>query len=50
MYGNSENIKTDRVNTVVFNLNQVKRRASFGTPGKLAFQNLKHSPLNCIIC
>ena len=32
-YEDSENIKTDRVNTVVFNLHQIKRRAFFGTPG-----------------
>ena len=29
----SENVKADRVNTVVFNLHQVKRRTFFGTPG-----------------
>ena len=33
-YEDSENIKADRVNTVVFNLQQIKRRALFfGTPG-----------------
>ena len=29
-YEDSENIKTDRVSTVVFNLHQIKRRAFFG--------------------
>ena len=28
-----ENIKADRVDTVVFNLHQTKRQALFGTPG-----------------
>ena len=28
-YGDSENIKADCVNTVVFNLHQIKRRAFF---------------------
>ena len=34
-YEDSENIKTDRVNTVVFNLRQIKRRAFLWdtTPG-----------------
>ena len=33
-YEDSENIKADHVNTVVFNLHQIKRRAFFfGTPG-----------------
>ena len=33
-YWVSENIKADRVSTVVFNLRQIKRRALFfGTPG-----------------
>ena len=32
-YEDSENIKTDRVNTFVFNLHQVKRQTFFGTPG-----------------
>ena len=32
-YDDSENIKADRVSTVTFNLNQIKRRAVFGTPG-----------------
>ena len=32
-YEDSENIKADRVSTVVFNLHQIKRRAFFfGTP------------------
>ena len=31
-YENSENIKTDRANTVVFNLHQIERQACFGTP------------------
>ena len=35
-YDDLENIKTDRVNTVVFNLNQIKQlRFLFGTPGKI---------------
>ena len=34
MYKDSENIKTDLVNTVVFNLDQIKRRTFFGTPGR----------------
>ena len=29
----SENIKADRVNTVVLNLRQIKPQACFGTPG-----------------
>ena len=29
-YENSENIKADRVSTVIFNLSQIKRRAFFG--------------------
>ena len=33
-YEDSENIKTDRVNTVVFNLNQFKERNFFGTHGR----------------
>ena len=34
MYEDSENTKADRVNTGVFNLHQIKRRAFlFGTPG-----------------
>ena len=33
-YENLENIKVDSVNTVVFNLHQIKRRAFFGTPGR----------------
>ena len=33
-YEDSENIKTDHISTVVFNLHQIKRRALFlGTPG-----------------
>ena len=32
-YEDSENIKTDRVDTVVFNLHQIKQRNFFGTPG-----------------
>ena len=32
-YDDSDNTKADRVNTVVFNLHQIKRRAFFGTPG-----------------
>ena len=33
-YEDSENIKADRVNTVVFSLHQIKRRRFFfGTPG-----------------
>ena len=33
-YEDSENMKIDRVNTVVFNLHQLKQRNFFGTPGK----------------
>ena len=34
-YDDLENIKTDRVNAVVFNLHQIKRsKFSFGTPGR----------------
>ena len=37
-YGDSENIKADRVSTVGFNLRQIKRRAFFfGTPGSTSF-------------
>ena len=32
-YEDSENIKTDRVTTVVFNLNQIKQKNFFGTLG-----------------
>ena len=32
-YDNLENIKTDYVNTVVFNLHQIKRLKFFGTSG-----------------
>ena len=32
-YDDLENIKTDSVNTVVFNLHQIKRLKFFGTPG-----------------
>ena len=33
-YEDTENVKADRVNTVIFNLHQIKRRAFFlGTPG-----------------
>ena len=32
-YEDSENIKAERVSTVVFNLHQTKRRAFFETPG-----------------
>ena len=32
-YEHPDNIKADRVNVVVFNLHQIKRRAFFGTPG-----------------
>ena len=34
-YDGLENIKTDRVNTVVFNLLQIKQSKFFGTPGIL---------------
>ena len=34
-YEDSENIKSDLVSTVVFNLHQIKRTAFFGTPGSL---------------
>ena len=33
-YEDSENIKADRVSTVVFNLHQIKRRGFLGEPGK----------------
>ena len=29
----SENIEASHVNTIVFNLHQIKHRAIFGTPG-----------------
>ena len=32
-YEDSENIKADRVNTVVVNLHEIKRRAFFETSG-----------------
>ena len=32
-YEDSENVNTDHVNTVVFNLHQIQRRSFFGTPG-----------------
>ena len=37
-YEDSENIKTDRVSTVVFNLHKIKCQAFslFGTPGRIA--------------
>ena len=31
-YDNLENIKTDRVNTVIFNLHEIKQVKIFGTP------------------
>ena len=31
-YDDLENIKTDRVNTVVFNLHEIKQLVFFGTP------------------
>ena len=34
-YDDLENIKTDRVDAVVFNLHQIKRLKFFGTPGRL---------------
>ena len=34
-YEDSENIKACLVNTVVFNLHQIKRRAFFATPGRI---------------
>ena len=33
-YEDSENIKTHRVDTVVFKLHQIKQRKFFGTPSK----------------
>ena len=36
-YEASENIKAGGVNTVVFNLRQIKRQAFFGTPGCLFY-------------
>ena len=41
-YANSENIKTDSVDTVVFNLHQIKQRNFFGTPDS-------HVSSTCII-
>ena len=32
-YGNSEGIKSDRVNSVISNLHQIKRRTFYGTSG-----------------
>ena len=41
-YEDSENIKADRVSTVVFNLHQIKRRAFFlGHPVVITFVALK---------
>ena len=37
MYKNSENMKVDRVNTVVYNLHQIKRRSFFFLLGHLVF-------------
>ena len=46
-YEDSENIKVDCVNTVVFNLHQIKRRACFffGTPGRNTFFFSINGPL-----
>ena len=40
-YDNLENIKTDRVSTVVFNLHQIKQSKFFGTPGTCVFLTKK---------
>ena len=34
-YEDSENIRAGRVSTVIFNVHQIKRRAFFGTPGRM---------------
>ena len=39
-----DNTKADRVNTVVFNLHQIKRRTFFGTPGSIVKELGKISP------
>ena len=41
MYEHSEHIKTGRVDTVVFNLNQIKQRSFFGTLDMEQSQNLE---------
>ena len=44
-YEDLENVKLDRVNTVVFNVYQIKHRAFFGTPGST--RNSSFSLGNC---
>ena len=39
-YGDSESMKAHPVNTVVFDLRQIKRRTFFGTPGSLSERDL----------
>ena len=53
-YEDSENIKADRVNTVVFNLHQIKRRAFFfffGGGGDTRYIYLTYMPcfVNCTL-
>ena len=44
MYEDLGNIKTDRVNTVIFNLHQVKRRTFFlGHPVEMQFNGLTYN-------
>ena len=46
MYEDSENVKADRINTVVFNLHQIKRQAFFGTPSSNRMELYRIEP-NC---
>ena len=39
-YENSENIKVDQVDTVAFNLHQIKHQAFFGTPSNSVIKNV----------
>ena len=50
-YADSENMKADRVNTVVFKLNQIKRRVFFfcDIPG-ISFESLRSGDKYFIIC
>ena len=43
-YENSKNIKADRVNTVVLNLHENKRREFFGAPGRNEYSRLPAKP------
>ena len=49
-YDDLENIKTDSVNTVVFNLHQIKRLKFFGTPGNIihVFKLMRHQLALCV--